>query len=438
MNGSDDSTVHVARPGLERRPLGAVLRVSSEAAQPKSLRLTEGAVVVGSGEGSDLVLREPTVSRRHAEFELVADGVAVRDLGSRNGTYYLGQRVEKMIVEIGARLRLGSVEVAVDVDVADLTSSEVWESDHYRGMVGVSEAMRRLFSILRRLEGSLASVLVQGESGVGKELVAQAIHEGSRAAGGPFVALNSGAIPNGLVASELFGHRRGAFTGASENRKGAFEQADGGTLFLDEIGELPLELQPTLLRVLEQRKVRAIGADVDRPVNVRFIAATHRDLEADVAEGTFREDLYYRLAVIRVEVPPLRVRPADIEPLARHFAALSGIELPPDIIADLAQRSFPGNARQLRNAIESYAALGALPAASRAAKGGLEHALRPFVDASREYAAQKEELVESFTSEYVRILLERTGGNQTLAARIAGLDRTHFGRLVARHSKPKR
>jgi DNA-binding NtrC family response regulator len=277
--------------------------------------------------------------------------------------------------------------------------------------------------------------LVLGESGVGKELVVRAIHEGSSIAGGPFVPLNCGAVAKDLVASVLFGHKRGAFTGAFEARRGAFAAAHEGTLFLDEIGELPLEVQPALLRALETGEITPVGEDAPRRVRVRVVAATHRDLGRLVEEGSFRQDLFYRLAVVTLAVPPLRERRADIPALARLFARQEGVpDLDDDVIEELSQRPFPGNVRELRNAVLAYVALGTLgsPGPSSQAPRDAEAmaSLTPRLDVP--YLAQRDALVEAFTRTYVAALLERTRGNQTEAARIAGLDRTYFGRLLAK------
>ena len=240
------------------------------------------------------------------------------------------------------------------------------------------------------------------------------------------------------MASELFGHKKGAFTGAAEARRGAFESADGGTLFLDEIGELPLEEQPMLLRALETGDVRPVGGDQARQVRVRVVAATNRDLEHEVEEGRFREDLYYRLAVVRLDVPPLRDRPEDIEPLARRFGAAAGVaSLPDEVVERLRARPFPGNARELRNAVQAYAALGVLPEAKRSKTATLDLALGELVDVARPYASQKDDLVDRFTRLYLAQLLAHTGGNQRVAAEIAGLDRTYLGKLLAKHGVAK-
>jgi DNA-binding NtrC family response regulator len=433
-----DRTRTLVRSGARPDPLAAVVRVVGAKAEPATFRLTTGVCLVGSAPPCDIVISDPTVSRAHAELYLVPEGVAVRDTGSRNGTFYQGQRIEKIVVSLGTRIELGSAAIAIEADARELGGELAYEGDSYRGLLGQSARMRRLFALLQRLEGSLATVLVEGESGVGKELVARALHEGSSVAAGPLVTLNCGAIPPDLVASELFGHARGAFTGAVESRSGAFEEADGGTLLLDEIGELPMTLQPALLRALESGEVRPVGGGRARTVKVRIVAATNRDLEEEVARGAFREDLFYRLAVVRLPVPPLRERPDDVELLARAFAKGAGVpELPREVVERLKGRSFPGNARELRNAIQAYAALGALPEPTRSKPGTLRLSLGEFIHLERPYAEQKEELVELFTGIYLDAVLAKTGGNQTAAARLAGLDRTHLGRLLLKRRPPK-
>jgi transcriptional regulator with GAF, ATPase, and Fis domain len=430
------ATLVRARSGPPK-PLGAVIRVIGADATPPQFRLTTGSCVLGAGSNSDLVIAAAGVSRSHAELKIVPEGVLVTDLGSRNGTWYLDNRVEKITLALGARFKLGQTEIAIDADTESLGGA-VFADEFFRGMVGASLAMRRLFAMLSRLEGSLVTVLVAGESGVGKELIARALHEGSAVSAGPLVVLNCGAIPRDLVSSELFGHTRGAFTGASQARVGAFESADGGTLFLDEIGELPLDVQPVLLRALESGDVQPVGSPHSKQVRVRVVAATNRDLEAEVRAGRFREDLYYRLAVVKLVVPPLRERPEDIEPLARQFAARINLtDLPSPIIQQLKARAWPGNAREVRNAVHAYAALGALPEPGGSTSTAVEMALGDLVDVNRSYAEQKDELCERFTRIYLQALMVRTGGNQSAAAKLAGLDRTYLGKLLVKHGLSK-
>ncbi len=427
-----DGTATIVR-GAPPRPLGAMIRVVGAPAKPSKLRLSSGKCVLGAGEGSAIVIDEKTVSRRHVELEIVPEGVRVTDLGSRNGTFYLGQRVERVTLSLGARVTIGAVTVALDVDAEGLDAL-AYDADAYRGIVGASPSMRRIFASLARLEGSLVPVLVTGESGVGKELVARALHEGSSVSGGPFVPVNCGAIPRELVASELFGHRRGAFTGATENRRGAFDAADGGTLFLDEVGELPIDVQPVLLRALETGEVRPVGADAAHVVRARVVAATNRDLAEGSRAGSFREDLFYRLAVVTLSLPPLRERREDIAAIAQVVAdAVGAGTLPPPIVEALRARSWPGNVRELRNAIQAYAALGTLPDERAVHPTSIDSAIADFVDPSRPYADQKEDLADRFTRAYLQALLARVGGNQSAAARVAGLDRTYLGKLLVKY-----
>jgi DNA-binding NtrC family response regulator len=419
-------------------PLGARIRPIAVACAPASFRLRAGRCLVGAGGSCDLVISEPTVSRTHLELELLPEGVRVSDLGSRNGTFYLGQRIERMVLGLGARIQVGAATVALEADTESLEGALSYDGDEYRGMVGVSRSMRHLFAILERLEGSLVTALIEGESGTGKDLVARALRQGSSVAKGPFVVLNCGAIPRELVASELFGHKRGAFSGAIESRRGAFELANHGTLFLDEIGELPLDVQPMLLRALEEGEVRPVGGDHPEHVKVRVIAATNRDLRREVESGRFREDLFYRLAVVRLPVPPLRERPEDIAPLAMRFAQQAGLnELPDVVLEELKAHPWPGNARELRNAVQAYAALGTLPHVRRSSAATLDFALGELADLKRGYQDQKDALIDRFTRIYLQALLAHTGGNQSAAARVSGLDRTYLRKLLAKYGLSK-
>ena len=329
-----------------------------------------------------------------------------------------------------------NVEIALDVDA--LGADPPPRATSFRGMVGVSPAMQRLFTTISRLDGSLVPVLVHGESGVGKELVGRAIHEGSRVSSGPYVPINCGAIARDLVASTLFGHRRGAFTGAVEARQGAFAAAEGGTLLLDEIGELPLEVQPALLRVLETGEITPVGEDHPRPPSgngrARVIASTHRDLAELVRQGKFREDLYYRLAVVTLHVPPLRERIEDIPLLAQMFARAEGAtDLDDEVIDELRQRPLTGNVRELRNAVLSYVALGTLaPASSTSMPPPSARAPAESIRFDVPYLEQRDAMVNAFTVRYLTDLLELTRTNFSEAARMAGMDRTYFGRLVTK------
>ncbi len=413
-----------------RTPLPIRIRINGTDASP--FRLHDGGCVVGAGKDADLVLEDETVSRRHAELKLAPEGVELIDLGSRNGTFYQGQRVRHIVLSPGARVRLGRVELALEADDS-LHVLAADQTDRYGDLIGSSAAMRRIYGLLQRLEGSLVSVLIGGESGTGKEVVARLLHERSMVAKGPFVAVNCGALDRTLVRSELFGHVRGAFTGAVENRGGAFEAATNGTLFLDEVGELPLEVQPVLLRVLETGVVQRVGESAERKVKVRLLAATNRKLEELVREGKFREDLYFRLLVVHLDLPPLRERSGDIAELARHFGTELGVsELPDSFITHLEARAWPGNVRELRNAVRAYAALGALPPPASGREMDLDAVLRSSVDLSRPYAELKEQLLERFQSIYLELLLAQTAGNQSEAARLSGLERSYLNKVLRR------
>jgi two-component system, NtrC family, nitrogen regulation response regulator GlnG len=430
-----------ATKGLQRRtdrpPLGALVRVLGSSANPREKKLYAGSLVIGAGKDADIIVADKAMSRAHVELALVPEGVRVKDLGSMNGTFYLGQKIESIVLTLGSRIKLGTTEVSLEPDIDSLEGAPETGHSTYRGLAGASAAMRRLFAVLARLEGSLVNVFLEGESGVGKELIARAIHDGSALANGPMVAVNCAAFARELVASELFGHKKGAFTGAVDARKGAFEAADGGTLFLDEVGELPIDVQPMLLRALESGEVKPIGGNESRIVKVRVVAATNRDVVSEMKTGNFREDLYYRLAVVKLSIPPLRERPEDIEVFAQRFASAAGLgELPKEVIDRLKEHDWPGNARELRNAVQAYAALGTLPEGA-SETDLLETALRRLIDPTKSYQEQKDEFSSRFTRTYLEMLLARTGGNQSEAARVSGVDRSYLGKLIVKHGVQK-
>jgi DNA-binding NtrC family response regulator len=424
-------------PRLDAPPLPVLIHTTGVPVTPKELRLTHGSCVVGAGSMADIIVEDRAVSRRHVELTLVPEGVEVQDLGSRNGTFYLGEHIKKVIVAPGSRIRVGAAEVRIDSDPNALGSAEA-RDEKYRGLIGASAIMRRMFAVLGRMEGSLFNVLVEGESGVGKELVASAIHEGSVVADGPLVTVSCGAINRDLVLSELFGHRRGSFSAATEDRLGAFELAHNGTLFLDQVGELPLDMQPALLRALEAREVQPVGEPDARRVNVRVIAATEKNLENAVKRGRFREDLYRRLAVVKVRVPSLAERAGDIGMLASAISREAGAaELPTDVLAELGQRQWPGNVRELRNAVHAYLAIGQVPEHGAPIGGLLEITLKQNIDADRPYQEQKELFNHLFSRLYFESLLESTAGNQAEAARVSKVDRAYLAKLLSKYGVKK-
>jgi transcriptional regulator with PAS, ATPase and Fis domain len=436
-----DVTERVVTDATALRILSVGLIVIDGPARGRRVGVTDGVARVGAAAGNQLRLPDPTVSRVHCEIRVRPDGVLVRDCGSTNGTFVEGVRVREGEVRPGAIVRVGASAFRIE-DAGGDAFLPLSERTSFGECVGGGLEMRRLYSTLERVSGTTSTVLIEGETGTGKDVVARSIHAASARANGPFVPIDCGAIPMTLIESELFGHVRGAFSGAQTERRGVFEEADGGTLFLDEIGELPVSVQPKLLRAIEARAVRRIGANTERPVDVRIVAATNRSLARCVNEGTFREDLYYRLAVVEVTLPPLRSRREDIATLARHFYAQlgGGPSLSTEFLSMLATRGWPGNVRELRNYIERHVSLGLVSEPRGVGGGGgesrndvvSESAIESLVPLHLPLKDARDAWVESFESIYVRSLLRKTGGNLTRAAELAGVNRRFMQRLVAR------
>jgi DNA-binding NtrC family response regulator len=408
------------------------------------IALGEEPAEVGSAPGSQLRLADAAVSRRHLGVAVTADGIELRDLGSKNGSYYLGARFDVIRVAPGAQVTVGTSAIAVVSEQDD--PLPLHPGDRFGRLLGHSAAMRRVFAALDRLAASDASILVVGETGTGKDLAAQAIHAVSGRRERPFVVCDLGAVPAALIESELFGHVRGAFTGADRERTGAFEQAQGGTIFLDEIGELATALQPRLLRVLETRSVKRVGEATYRPLDVRVVAATNRDPAVEIKEQRLRTDLFHRIAVAQVRMPPLREHKDDIPllvgALVDDLAARDGqpFIVPPETLAALSSYGWPGNVRQLRNVIERAAALAPPDRVLRADVLGIDAtpaaaapALPPSADPGVPFKDAKDRLVQRWEQEYVASLIEKFGDNITQAARVAGIDRAHLYRLMRKH-----
>jgi transcriptional regulator with PAS, ATPase and Fis domain len=421
--------------GAVLRVRAATIEVVSGQDRGLSTRVDRPTFVVGTGEGADLRLADGTVSREHLRLSLTPAGLHVRDEGSKNGTWIGGVRVGDVMLTSDTVLELGTTSIALRLEAGPL-DFPLSDRPAFGGAIGVSASMRHLFSILERAAPRDVTVLLEGESGVGKEVLARAVHAHSGRASGPFIALDCGAIPASLIEAELFGHERGAFTGADRERAGVFEQAHGGTLLLDEIGELPLDLQPKLLRVLEQREVRPLGARSSRPVDVRVIAATNRRLAEAARRNEFRQDLFYRLAVARVTVPPLRDRPDDIVPLARHLlrsaAGDPNAEVPPDLEALLRSYGWPGNVRELRNVIDRYALLGVRDVGNLFDREH-EQALSDAGDlAALPYNQARRVALDRFERVYLPEVLRRAGGVVARAAELAEVARPSFYRMLER------
>jgi DNA-binding NtrC family response regulator len=393
------------------------------------------AIAVGTSADNTLALSDAAVSRYHLELRRTASGVAVTDLGSRNGTWVGPVRIDRAIVPAGTRLRLGDTTIIVE-DAGSRVAPPAAEVPRSADLVGESEAIREVARLVHRLARVDSSVLIQGETGVGKEVVARALHEASPRRAAELVVVDCGSMPATLIASILFGHEKGAFTGADQRRAGAFERAQGGTVLLDEIGELPLEVQPALLGVLERRAFTRVGGAQSISADVRVVAATHRDLRAEVNAGRFRADLYYRLAVARIVIPPLRERPEDIEPLVAHFVQrLTGVaELGPLATALDALRAHPwsGNVRELRNVVEAALVMGELDlGGSRAiATDAALPAERAPVQTYRDARASA---LHRFEADYLRDLIARSEGNASEAARLARMDRPYLLSLLRKH-----
>lgn len=388
---------------------------------------------VGTAPDNDLVLSDPTVSRRHCAILPTPEGFRVSDEGSTNGVLVGRARIFEAVLQGSSELRIGETTVSV-VSLTERVEREQATIDRFGDLLGASPAMRELFADLARIADSDVTVLIEGETGTGKELVAESLHRESRRAHLPLVVFDCSAVSPTLVESELFGHERGAFTGAVASRAGVFEQAEGGSIFLDELGELPKDLQPKLLRVLEKREVRRLGSQRAIPVDVRVLAATNRKLAAEVAAGNFRQDLYFRLAGAHVVVPPLRDRKQDLPMLVEHFLNRA---VPPRALSEMAApvwemfmaHRWPGNVRELRNAVDRWAvtperALGVLelePGPDSEPKKDIE--LVPLRVARRDAG-------DDFERRYVRALLARTQGNVTRAAAIAEVSRQMIQKLM--------
>ena len=411
---------------------------------------------IGSHASNDVVLADPTISRFHCRIQRENGVWRLTDSGSRNGTRVDGVKVLAAEIDREVALTVGDSLLRIVPD-GESTRVSVPVVPSFGSLVGTSAAMQKLFSVVERLAASEIDVLIQGESGTGKELVATELVQRSARAQGPLVVVDCGSISASLVESELFGHVRGAFTGADRDREGAFEAASGGTVFLDEIGELPLELQPKLLRALEAREVRRVGQTRSQRVDVRVIAATHRDLEREVNRGRFREDLYYRLAKISVRVPPLRDHLEDIPVLVQTFlAAMDPLFVDryfdrlfsPSVLAEMQLYDWPGNVRELRNFVERSIVLEDVPSPS---KSGTMRAVNPNsdeppavdqppksvqwppVDRALPFRVAKERAIEAFERAYIGPLIEECEGNMSKASRMARMDRMYLHQLAQKY-----
>jgi two-component system response regulator HydG len=436
----------VERPRLERSVVSAVFDVVVTAGpdRGKGFRIDEGVlsrVLVGQSPACELRLVDRLASRRHAAFELSGARLQLTDLGSTNGTTVNGVAIVSAYLAGGERVVLGETTLHVERAVAT-EAFTLPPLTTFGRLVGASVEMRKLYPTCAQLAGSNIPVIIEGETGTGKEALAEAIHESGARARGPFVVFDCTAVPPSLVESALFGHERGAFTGATEQRKGVFEEAHGGTLLIDEIGDLDIALQAKLLRAIERSEVQRLGSNTWTRVDVRILAATRRDLDREIQQGRFRDDLFYRLAVARIELPPLRRRKGDVAVLATHFwqqIAGAGPGLEDAFLARLEDYSWPGNVRELYNTVARRRVFGEETEIGLAAKQLDASALDTGSDVVERALAldlplpQTRQLVsDELERRYVQRIVASHGGNVTRAAAASGLALRYFKLLRAR------
>jgi len=422
------------------------LLIVSGPLQGKEFVVNKEVFTIGSGEHNDLALQDTTISKRHCEIAVDQNGYQIRDLGSTNGTVVQGVNVSSACLTPGAEIQLGKTRL-VFCPLQESSDIPLSRNEAFGNALGRSVAMRRVFHLAETYAPTDATIMISGETGTGKEVLAEEIHRHSARRSKPFIVIDCAAMAKDLIESELFGHVKGAFTGANADRMGAFEAADGGTVFLDEIGDLSPDLQPKLLRVLEKREIRRVGCNRLRKIDVRIICATNRTLAIEVNEGRFREDLYYRLSVVQMELPPLRRRKEDVPILVRKFLAdLHGADAMKDVahfdqtMDVLKRHDWPGNVRELRNLIEvafyserrpvdlsAFLSLGNLRTNRRTAEA------EPAIAADKPFKDAKNDLIEHFEKGYLQDLLARNSNNISRSAREAGIERAYLQRLVRKY-----
>lgn len=425
----------------------------------------QDVVSVGASSDNDLVLEDETVSRNHCRIFLEGSFYMIKDLDSTNGTFVNRVRVREAWLKPDCTVMIGKTEVRF-APVSEKLRIVPSDKHSYGEMIGRDAKMREIYAIIEKIAPTDATVIIEGETGTGKEVVARTLHQSSRRNSGPFMVFDCGAVPENLIESELFGHEKGSFTGALATRQGIFELANGGTVFLDELGELAIDLQPKLLRVLEQREVKRVGGSRPIKVDVRVVAATNRHLETEVKEGRFREDLYYRLSVVRLMLPALRERKEDIPLLIKHFLDGGSFNrdrdnrrkvgsVSRDALDRLLDYQWPGNVRELLNVVErsvSFADTDTVETRDlpehisnirdRLLIGvergrdtlAVDHAAVTLATtADNNFKDAKEQWIAAFERDYIDSLLKKNNFNISHAARDAKIDRKYFRKLMRKY-----
>ena len=435
--GSTDFHRRVPPSGLARSFVLTFLDEASIApvALPPSYR-----GLLGQSPICEIRLVDSLVSRRHASLEVEGQRLHLVDLRSTNGTRVNGVSVVDAYLEGGEIVTVGVTRFRVSAESGGDVVKSVSSAASFGRVMGISPEMRRLYPLCERLAATDVPLVIEGETGTGKEALAEAIHLAGPRARAPFVVFDCTAVPGNLMESELFGHEKGAFTGAGAMRRGVFEQAEGGTLLIDEIGDLEASLQPKLLRAVERREIRRLGGDRTTQANVRVICATRRDLDREVQAGRFRDDLFHRIAVTRIELPPLRRRSGDVRALTQHFFGEFGLTPPPDLVLRWEDQAWPGNVRELRNAVARWVAVGDLGKYKESssdedgAATSSDDVVERLLALNLPLTQARQRLVESFERRYIERMLERNQGHVGRAAAASGIGRRYFQMLLARRT----
>lgn len=419
--------------------------VISGSQQGTEIAITETPFIIGSNDSCNFKVKDPAVSRKHCEIDFDGLLFTLRDNNSTNGTFISGLRIGTAYLTSGTEITIGSTKLIFTPGKPQNSNTPLSSNNHFGDAIGSSPQMRRIFHMLENYSPTDASIMLTGETGTGKEIIAEEIHKHSHRADKPYIIIDCTSISKDLVESELFGHMKGSFTGAFSDRAGAFEAANGGTVFLDEIGELPQELQPKLLRVLEKREIKRIGSNIPIKIDVRIICATNRNLQNEIRNNNFREDLFYRLSVVNVELPPLRNRVEDIPELVKSFMMkLHNADATKEILDfdfamnALTKYDWPGNIRELRNLVDRafYRIEKPVDIVSCLYDASLmkQNTEQNIIDSTKPFKEEKNRLIDDFERKYIEDLLNRNNFNVSRSAREAGIERAYLQRLIKKYN----